>query len=106
VNQNAPQFFWEAVNKTSSKKTGYVGSLRANRSDVAGRFIVGQMDLPIANNCTVANANFTVLYYNTTTTRKFRECGIVILINTNVLLTNVSVKCSRMKIMHGGFKRR
>ena len=79
--------------KLKSNKTAYVGSLRVNHSDMASRFIVGQIELPIANSCMVANPNISVLNYSTATC-KFSEDGVSMLINADVLLINVSVKCS------------
>jgi hypothetical protein len=65
---NSQYFFWEAVDKKAANKTAYVGSLRVNHSSsVAGRFIVGQMHLPIANSCMVANASFRVFDYANST---------------------------------------
>jgi hypothetical protein len=67
--QNNSQYvFWEAVDKKSVNKTAYVASLRVNHSSsVAGRFIVGQMQLPIANSCSVTNASFRVFDYANST---------------------------------------
>jgi hypothetical protein len=66
--QNVSQYFWEPVDKKSANKTAYVGSLRVNHSSSAtGRFIVGQMRLPIANSCIVANASFSVFDYANST---------------------------------------
>jgi N-acetylmuramoyl-L-alanine amidase len=69
--QNNSQYvFWEAVDKKSANKTAYVASLRVNHSSsVAGRFILGQMQLqlPIANSCRVANASFRVFDYSNST---------------------------------------
>jgi hypothetical protein len=70
------QYFWEPVNKRSNKMA-YVGSLRVNQSDMASRFVVGLIQLAITRNCTVANANLTVLNYNTTIC-KFSEDGVTI----------------------------
>jgi hypothetical protein len=72
---------------------------------MAGRFIVGLMELPITNSCRVVNASFKFQDY-TNSTCKFSEHGLTIFINADALLTNVSVKCSRMISMHGGFRRR
>ena len=58
----------------------YVGGLRVNRSDMASRFMVGLIELPITNNCTVANASFKVLNYNTTTC-KFIADGVSMSVN-------------------------
>jgi len=97
--RNVSQYFWEPVNKRSNKMA-YVGSLRVNQSDMASRFIVGRIELPIRRNCSVANAKLTVLNYNTTTC-KFSEDGGTISINAEALPTNVSVKYSKKIIMHG-----
>jgi hypothetical protein len=77
-----------------------VGSQRVNHSDLASRFMVGLIEIPITDNCMVANANLSVLNYNTTTC-KFSEDGISMSINADALPRNVSVKCSLMIIMHG-----
>ena len=77
-----------------------MASLRVNHSDVAGRFIVGLIELPIANSCRVANANFTVQDYRTNTS-KFSESGVTVSVNADALTANISVKCSRMIIMQG-----
>lgn len=69
--QNNSQYvFWETVDKKSANKTAYIASLRVNHSSsVAGRFIIGQMQLPIANSCKVANASFRAFdYVNSTGT--------------------------------------
>jgi hypothetical protein len=88
--------------KQKSNKTAYVGSLRVNRSDVASRFIVGRIDFPITDICSVVNPNISILNYNTTTINcKFSEDGVTVSINADVLQTNVSVKCSRKIIMYG-----
>jgi hypothetical protein len=70
--QNVSTYFWESVNKTSVNKTAYVGSLKVNHSSETGRFIIGQIQLPIAGSCSVANASFNVVDY-TNYTRKFTE---------------------------------
>lgn len=62
--------FWEPVNKPSFNKTAYVGSLRVNHSDMAGRFIVGLMELPITNGCRVVNASFKFQDYTNSTSNK------------------------------------
>jgi hypothetical protein len=60
-------YFWEPVSKDHNK-TAYVGSLRVNHSSsLAGRFIVGHMELPIENSCSVANVNFSMSDYANTT---------------------------------------
>lgn len=67
---NSQYLFWEPVNKKANK-TAYVGSLRVNHSSsVAGRFIVGQMQLPLTNSCMVVNASFTVFDYANSTADK------------------------------------
>jgi len=81
--QNPPQLYWEPVNH-KPKRTAYVGSLRVNQSDMASRFIVGLIALPITDNCSVANANFTVLNY-TTITRKFSEDVVSVSVNADAL---------------------
>ncbi|XP_023719629.1 5'-nucleotidase isoform X2 [Cryptotermes secundus] len=72
--QNNSQYvFWETVDKKSANKTAtaYVASLRVNHSSsVAGRFIIGQMQLPIANSCRVANASFKAFDYVNSTADK------------------------------------
>jgi hypothetical protein len=68
--QNVLTYFWETVNKTSVNKTAYVGSLKVNHSSETARFIIGHMQLPIANNCSVANASFNATDY-TNSSRKF-----------------------------------
>jgi len=66
--QNETQFFWKPVPHKSSNKTAYVGSMRVNHSDMASRFIVGRIDLPLTDSCSVARADPTVLNYNTAIT--------------------------------------
>ena len=68
----------------SSNKTAYVGSLSVNHSDTTSRFIVGQIDLSITDNCSVANATHTVLNYNTTAC-KFSEDGVSMSVNADAL---------------------
>lgn len=97
--QDVSLFFHESVNKTSNK-TAYVASLRVNHSDVAGRFIVGLIELPITDSCRVSNANFSVKNYSTNTS-KFSEDGVTVSMNADALTANMSVKCSRMIIMQG-----
>jgi hypothetical protein len=64
---NMTQYFWETVAKKGNK-TAYVGSLKVNHSNsVAGRFIVGHLQLPIENSCAVANASFDVSDYSNST---------------------------------------
>ena len=101
--QNETQFFWKPVFHKSTNKTAYVGSLRVNHSDMASRFIVGRIDLPLTDRCSVDNANRTVLNYNTTITNtsKFSEDGVIMSINADALPTDVSIKCGRKIIMHG-----
>jgi hypothetical protein len=82
--QNPPQFYRETV-KQNSNKTAYVGSLRVNHTDIASRFIVGLIELPITNNCSVANASFTVLNYSTPTTCKFSEDVVSMSVNAVAL---------------------
>lgn len=74
---NSQYIFWEVVDKKLANKTAYVASLRVNHSSsVAGRFIVGQMQLPITNSCRIANASFRVFdYVNSTGT--YHECRFI-----------------------------
>lgn len=81
---NDSQFYWASVSKKSNK-TSYVGSLKLNHSTPAGRFRVGLLEIPISDNCSVANATFSVLNYANTS--KFIEHGAtVLIINADALL--------------------
>jgi hypothetical protein len=65
---------------------------------MASRFIVGRIELPLTDSCMVENPNTSVLNYNTNTC-KFSEDGVSMSINADVLVTNVSVKYTRMMII-------
>ncbi|XP_021938017.1 uncharacterized protein LOC110838764 isoform X3 [Zootermopsis nevadensis] len=68
--QNVSQYFCETVNKTSVNKTARVCSLKVNHTSETGRFIIGKMQLPITNSCSVANAEFDVVHYQNSTQNK------------------------------------
>lgn len=80
--QNESQFFWEPVSRKATKKVAFVGSLRVNHSDMASRFIVGQIDLSLTENCSVTKAIPAVRNY---TTCKFSEDGVTISIHADAL---------------------
>lgn len=88
--QNVSQYFCETVNKTSVNKTARVCSLKVNHTSETGRFIIGKMQLPITNSCSVANAEFDVVHYQNST-RKFTELCRLLYCLMTVSATEVSV---------------